>query len=187
MADQRFSAQRRFVACRHRTIAAVSSMRSVVHEGHTPRPLQEKAIKKSWPQSSKRTRTKPWAKMPHCRYFSNYGLVHRRATKRTLPSGSTRVMAHPVDLNSCWQAFRTSSNTFWLSPEELLMTRSTSVDASRPSCAFWAYVRASASSRCKQAIASVVLMGLPWCRWVGSVRRWRSPAPHPARSRRWRS
>lgn len=42
-------------------------MRRVVHEGQTPRPLQEKATLKSCPQSSQRAR----AKMPHSRYFSN--------------------------------------------------------------------------------------------------------------------
>jgi hypothetical protein len=50
--------------------AAISAMRRVVHEGHTPLPLQEKATRKSCPQSSQRARAKPWAKMPHSRYFS---------------------------------------------------------------------------------------------------------------------
>jgi hypothetical protein len=40
-------------------------MRRVLHDGQTPRPLQEKATKKSSPQSSQRTRAKPWARMPH--------------------------------------------------------------------------------------------------------------------------
>ena len=39
-------------------------MRRVLHEGQTPRPLQEKATRKSCPQSSHRARAKPWAKMP---------------------------------------------------------------------------------------------------------------------------
>lgn len=36
--------------------AAVSAMRRVLNEGQTPRPLQEKATKKSCPQSSQRAR-----------------------------------------------------------------------------------------------------------------------------------
>lgn len=41
--------------------AAASAIRRVLHEGQTPRPLQEKATRKSSPQSSQRTRAKPWA------------------------------------------------------------------------------------------------------------------------------
>jgi hypothetical protein len=39
-------------------------MRRVLHDGQTPRPLQEKATKKSSPQSSHRARAKPWANTP---------------------------------------------------------------------------------------------------------------------------
>jgi len=56
--------------------AAASAMRSVLHEGQTPRPLQEKATKKSSPQSSQRIRAKSLARMPHTRFlrkaFSTY-------------------------------------------------------------------------------------------------------------------
>lgn len=39
-----------------------------VTDGHTPRPLQEKAISRSLPQSSQRARAKPCARMPQRRY-----------------------------------------------------------------------------------------------------------------------
>jgi hypothetical protein len=52
-----------------RRCAAASAMRRVLHEGQTPRPLQEKATKKSAPQLSQRTRAKPWARVPHSRYL----------------------------------------------------------------------------------------------------------------------
>lgn len=51
--------------------AAVSAMRGVLHEGQTPRPLQEKATRKSCSQSAQRARAKPCAKMPQSRYFLN--------------------------------------------------------------------------------------------------------------------
>ena len=44
---------------------AVSAMRRVLLDGQTARPLQEKAIRKSWPQASQRARAKPWARMPY--------------------------------------------------------------------------------------------------------------------------
>lgn len=37
------------------------------HEGHPPRPLQEKAMTKSCPHSPQRAQAKPWARMPHSR------------------------------------------------------------------------------------------------------------------------
>jgi len=43
-------------------------MRRAVQDGHTPRPLQEKARSRSCPQSVHRTRAKPWARMPHRRW-----------------------------------------------------------------------------------------------------------------------
>jgi hypothetical protein len=46
-------------------------MRRVLQDGQTARPLQEKAIRKSWPQSPHRARAKPCAKMPHARYLRN--------------------------------------------------------------------------------------------------------------------
>ena len=42
-------------------------MRRVLQDGQTARPLQEKAIRTSWPQVSQRARAKPWARMPHSR------------------------------------------------------------------------------------------------------------------------
>ena len=40
-------------------------MRRVLHEGHTPRPLQEKATRKSCPQSSQRARAKQGRHIQH--------------------------------------------------------------------------------------------------------------------------
>ena len=39
-------------------------MRRALHEGQSPRPLQEKAIRRSCPHSPHRARAKPWARMP---------------------------------------------------------------------------------------------------------------------------
>ena len=47
--------------------AATSAIRRVLHEGQMPRPLQEKAIRRSWPQSSHRARANPCARMPQRR------------------------------------------------------------------------------------------------------------------------
>ena len=51
-------------------------MRRVLHEGYTPRPLQEKVTRKSCPHSSQRARAKPWEKMPHSRYLANAWLTY---------------------------------------------------------------------------------------------------------------
>ena len=53
--------------------AAVSAIRRVVHDGHTPRPLQEKATRKSWPQD-----------------HSTHGRSHRRGS-RTRGSRAARL------------------------------------------------------------------------------------------------
>jgi hypothetical protein len=47
--------------------AAVATMRRVLHDGQMPRPLQEKAIRKSCPHSPRRALAKPWARTPHSR------------------------------------------------------------------------------------------------------------------------
>jgi hypothetical protein len=44
------------------------AMSRVEQDGQTPRPLQEYAIRKSWPQSAQRARAKPWARFPHSGY-----------------------------------------------------------------------------------------------------------------------
>jgi hypothetical protein len=43
-------------------------LRRVVHEGQMPRPLQENATRKSWPQPVQRARAKPCTGMPQVRY-----------------------------------------------------------------------------------------------------------------------
>jgi hypothetical protein len=47
--------------------AAVFTMRRVMHEGQTPRTLQENAIRKSWLHSEHLARAKPWARIPQAR------------------------------------------------------------------------------------------------------------------------
>ncbi len=47
--------------------AALSSMRRALQDGHTPRRLQEKATRKSWPQPPQRTRANPFARTPQAR------------------------------------------------------------------------------------------------------------------------
>ena len=47
--------------------AATSTMRRALQEGQTPRPLQEKATRRSAAQASQRMRAKPWARMPQRR------------------------------------------------------------------------------------------------------------------------
>jgi hypothetical protein len=42
-------------------------LRRVVQDGHRPRPLQEKATRKSWPQVSQYARAKPQARIRHSR------------------------------------------------------------------------------------------------------------------------
>jgi hypothetical protein len=42
-------------------------MRRPLHEGQTPRPLQEKPIKNPWPQAVQRARAKPQQRMPQRR------------------------------------------------------------------------------------------------------------------------
>jgi hydroxypyruvate isomerase len=49
--------------------AAVSFIRLVQHEGQTPRPLQENATIKSWPQSPQRAPAKPCANTPHSKHL----------------------------------------------------------------------------------------------------------------------
>jgi hypothetical protein len=49
--------------------AAVSALRRAPQAGHSPRTLQEKGIESSSPQCSQRARAKPWARMPHSRYW----------------------------------------------------------------------------------------------------------------------
>jgi hypothetical protein len=48
-------------------IAWGRAMRRALQEGQTPRPLQEKATRRSAAQSSHRIRAKPWARMPQRR------------------------------------------------------------------------------------------------------------------------
>jgi len=45
----------------------VSAIRRPAHPGQKPRPLHEKATTASRLQAGQRTRTKPWARMPHSR------------------------------------------------------------------------------------------------------------------------
>jgi hypothetical protein len=47
--------------------AATSTMRRALQEGQTPRPLQEKATRRSAAHASQRMRAKPWARMPQRR------------------------------------------------------------------------------------------------------------------------
>jgi len=56
--------------------AALCAMRRAPQEGQNPRRLHEKATSFSWPQSSQRKRTKPWARMPHSRKASNSSLIN---------------------------------------------------------------------------------------------------------------
>jgi hypothetical protein len=58
-----------------------SPIRRVLHDGQTPRLLQEKAIRKSCPHSSQKARAKPWTKIPHVRYWRR-ACPHRRARRR---------------------------------------------------------------------------------------------------------
>jgi hypothetical protein len=61
----------------------VQHMRLVLHEGHTLRPLQEKSIKKSWPQSSQRAQSQ--AEL--LAQLANY----RQAVHRSYPDAVVRT------------------------------------------------------------------------------------------------
>ncbi len=50
---------------------AVCAMRRPLHDGHTPRPLHEKATRKSWPQVPHRALANPKLRMPQRRYARN--------------------------------------------------------------------------------------------------------------------
>jgi hypothetical protein len=56
--------------------AAVCDMRRAPHDGQKPRRLQLNASSLSWPHSSHRSLTKPWARMPHSRKASNSSLTN---------------------------------------------------------------------------------------------------------------
>ena len=53
----------------HQPGCAVYSIRRVLHEGLIPRPLQEKAMRKSYPQPAHLARAKPYVRIPHSKYL----------------------------------------------------------------------------------------------------------------------
>ncbi len=51
--------------------AVVSAIRRALHDGHTPLPLHENAVRKLRPQPPQWARANPLARMPHARYRRN--------------------------------------------------------------------------------------------------------------------
>jgi len=59
--------------------AAVSAIRRPPQEGQNPRPLHEKATRRSWPQPSQCTRMNPRASTPQSRYARSSRSTNRAA------------------------------------------------------------------------------------------------------------